>query len=143
MFIRAEQVLSVFSAPPLPPAPLVSVSTAQQTTNEQGPGTPSKAGHWIPSSASPSSRPRPAGGSPFGQLAKHDARRRGVVAGLVKVKAAQLTTLLARQLELLERLESGGAQADFDEVVSELAAVSGQETQLITNFKDRVTAILR
>ena len=143
VFIRAEQVLSVFSAPPLPPAPLVSVSTAQQTTNEQGPGTPSKAGHWIPSSASPSSRPRPAGGSPFGQLAKHDARRRGVVAGLVKVKAAQLTTLLARQLELLERLESGGAQADFDEVVSELAAVSGQETQLITNFKDRVTAILR
>ena len=143
VFIRAEQVLSVFSAPSRPPALVSSVSTSQQTTHEQGPGTPSKAAHWIPSSASPSSRPRPAAGSPFGQLARHDARRRGIISGLVKVKAAQLTALLSKQLELLERLENGGAQADCDEVVSELAVLAGQESQLIQNFKDRVTAALR
>jgi hypothetical protein len=124
--------------------PLLSVAATPESAIPAGAATPSRAAPWIPSSASPSlKQARPTVGSPFGQLSKQDARRKGIVAGLVKVKVAQLTALLGRQLDLVERLEDRTMQVDGEEVVAELTTLAAQETQLLHNFHDRIRATLR
>ena len=146
IFIRAEQVLSVGPAPPVTTSARRSASPSTSR-----PLTP-----WVPTSPSPRAAPP----SPFSKLSRNDSKRRNQVASLLKVKIAQLTSLLGQQLELVEMLESvapaegqglgdgtgtgtGTGAGQAADVIGEILAATAQETQLIGNFQDRLKAALR